>query len=101
LRAIPRRWLKDGEVIRIKRQPTPYGQIGLEVGSQVREGFIEMSLVPPPVPVPGGIKIRLRHPEGRSIEGVELDGKPWKQFSDEYIFIPGTSRNPMTIKVQF
>lgn len=101
LKAIPRDWLSDGKVIRIARQPTAYGKIGLEVVSKTDQGMVEMRLTPPPQQVPAGMKIRLRHPGGRPISKVDINGKSWKGFDDETVMIPGNMHEKQVITVRF
>ncbi len=101
LKAVPRRWLRDGEEIRIERQPTPFGKIGLVVRSHLDEGYINLDLHPPTEAVPGGISIRMRHPEGRSITSVELNGMKWKQFSNEYLYLGNLPEGSNRVKVIF
>jgi hypothetical protein len=101
LMAIPRRWLENGRQIRIERQPTAYGNIGLQVDSHLKDGFIEMILDGPEQNVPGGIKIRLRHPLGYPIQKVELGGMGMDDFNEEYLFLQGALEKTVRIRAWY
>jgi hypothetical protein len=101
LKAIPRRWLEEGREIRVTRQPTGFGAIGFDVRSQPESGFIEMTLHGPGRPVPGGIRIRFRHPLGYPIARVELNGESTEDFSGEYLYLDHPVKGDTRIKVFF
>ncbi len=94
--ATPRRWLEDGQRIRIDRAPTYYGPVNLEIESRAARGeiraIIELSGRNPPAVV----LLRLRHPEGRPMRSVEVNGGDWNGFDREKEWIrlgvPGAVR---------
>jgi hypothetical protein len=77
LPAVPRAWFGDGRTIRLADAPTHYGPVSFELRSAVRSGRIEVRLVPPRRSPYHAVKLRIRHPEGRPIRSVAVDGKPW------------------------
>lgn len=91
LPAVPKAWLADGCKIRIAEAPTHFGPVSLEVRSAAASGRIEARVVPPQRHVYGAIKLRLRHPQGKAIRSVTLDGKPWQGFdaAGSWIVLPG------------
>jgi hypothetical protein len=101
LKAIPGCWLDNGEQIYVKNQPTEYGVISFQVRSNLKDGIIEMTLDKPEEPVPGGIDIRFRHPQGRKIRTVEIDGQSWDDFHDDYVYLKNRSEKIVRIKVCF
>jgi hypothetical protein len=66
--------------IAISQAPTKWGQVGYRITSHVNEGYIEAEITPPTRETPKEIVIRLRHPEGKQIRSVEVDGKEYKNF---------------------
>jgi len=80
LPAVPRVWFGDGRTIRLTDAPTHYGPVSFEVRSAVRSGRIEIRLAPPRRNPYRTVKLRVRHPEGRPIRLVAVDGKPWRDF---------------------
>lgn len=99
LRAIPERWLQDGNKLRVKRQPTGYGPLEFRLASHLRQGYIELQLGQVPQNVPGGIRIRFRHPRGKAIRRVELNGQEIDRFSDEYVSLDNPPPAPCRIRV--
>lgn len=91
LPAVPRAWLSDGKTIRMAKAPTHFGPVSLEVRSAVNSGRIEIQLDPPRRDPCHAIKLRVRHPEGRPIRSVTVDGKPWPDVdpTGPWIVLPG------------
>ena len=49
--AAPRRWLADGQTIRIENAPTAFGPVSCRVESKLSDGYVEVNVTPPPRPV--------------------------------------------------
>ena len=49
------------------------------------------------------ILFRLRHPEGKTLRAVKLNGKPWMDFDPlkEWIRIPNVGPQPYTIYAEY
>jgi len=92
LAAAPRRWLDDDQSIRLADVPTQYGPVSLEVRSHANAGRIEATLSPPRRNPCQVVKLRLRHPDGRPIHDVTVNGKPWSNVEpkDDWILLPTT-----------
>jgi hypothetical protein len=60
-----------------------------------------MTLDQPLKPVPGGIDIRFRHPQGRKIRSVEINGKPLDDFEGEYVRLKNPPSKKIEIRVSF
>jgi len=73
-------WMKDGMTVAVKNAPTSFGAVGFQIRSKVGGGVIEASIDPPTRSKPDYIAIRLRHPEGKPIKRVEVDGRAWTDF---------------------
>jgi hypothetical protein len=93
LKAIPRRWLNDGEQIIVENQPAEYGVISFKTKSSLKKGFIEMTLEMPEKHIPGGIDIRFRHPQGYKIH--------WDDFEEDYVYLKNSGNKIVRIKVFF
>jgi len=78
--AVPRHWLADGQQIGIERAATHFGPMSMAVESHVACDRIEMTVDPPRRNPPKKIRARFRHPNGKDITRVEVNGKPWKDF---------------------
>jgi hypothetical protein len=73
-------WLKDGMQIAVSQAPTRWGQAGFRITSHINDGYIEAEITPPVRQAPDEIVLRLRHPEGKPIHSVEVDGKTYTRF---------------------
>jgi hypothetical protein len=89
--AIPRYWLANGEHVAIRRAATYFGPMSLEITSHVGGGTIHARLMPPERNRPKTIYLRLRHPEGKPIRSVTLNGRKYDRFDagKEWIVLPG------------
>jgi hypothetical protein len=69
----PRAWLSDGCKICIGGAPTVYGTLNYTVTSAVNAGRITVTLRVPDRRSVGEIRVRLRHPEAKTITTVTAD----------------------------
>jgi hypothetical protein len=76
----PRAWFTEGKQIRVSNAPSRFGRTGFAVESGVGQSMIVASIEPPRRNPPKAIVLRLRHPEGKPIRAVEVDGKPHADF---------------------
>jgi hypothetical protein len=86
-------WMKDGMVVAIRNAPTKFGKVGYKITSAVSKGFIEAVIQPPTRSSPETLLLRLRHPDGKQIKAVMVNGKPHKDFDpqNEYIKLKPTT----------
>jgi hypothetical protein len=86
-RATPRSWLSDGNTMRVERVHTRFGPMSCTIRSHVSTGTVEATIDPPRRNPPADMRLhlRLRHPEGKRISSVLLNGKPWSQFSEDTV----------------
>jgi hypothetical protein len=76
----PRAWFLPGRSIEVQRAATFFGELGFRIESHVEQGFVEAEVSPPQRNRPSQVVLRLRHPEGRKMTRVELNGRDWKEF---------------------
>jgi hypothetical protein len=103
LAGAPRTWLADGQRISIRNAPTFFGELDVEVRSQVAQGRIEARVVPP-TRYPGGtIRLRLPHPERRSLQSVTVNGKPYADFDPqkEWIVLSADLKDSLEIIARY
>lgn len=95
-------WLRDGQRVSVKNAPTLFGQTSYEINSHVARGFIETRIEPPKRNPPGQIILRLRHPDGKRIQSVTLNGKRHHAFDSvrETITIK-PSATPITVRADY
>jgi hypothetical protein len=74
--ALPRAWLAPGLNPAIERAPTRFGPLSLRYESQAAAGRIDAVLDPPTRHAPAEVEIHFRHPEGKPVRRVEVNGQP-------------------------
>jgi hypothetical protein len=85
--AVPREWLRAGQVCGIERTGTYFGPTSVIYTG--RDNEISAKLEAPRRNPPKAIRLRFREPGGRSLSSVEVNGKPWRQFKGEWVQLPG------------
>jgi hypothetical protein len=100
--AIPRAWLEDGNTPGIERAATRFGRLSFKFRSQANSGSIEAVFDPPHRRIPRQTFLRFRHPAGKPMRRVMLDGKDWTKFDPkkELVELPALSK-PATIRVEY
>lgn len=88
LSGVPRHWLEEGKVIEVEGAATADGPLSLRLESSVAADEIRVAVDPPCRSTPQALILHLRHPEGRMIRGVSLNGSPWRRFEGERIVLP-------------
>ena len=90
--AIPRYWLANGSRIGIERAASHFGPLSVQWESRVAEGTVKVTLDPPTRNGPGAIYLRIRHPQGKPLKGVLLNGRAYDKSDPEkeWIILPGT-----------
>jgi hypothetical protein len=73
-------WLQDGMTIAVKNAPTRFGKTSYSIRSQLKQQFIEAAIDPPDRAAPKHLVLRVRHPEGKSIRGVTVNGQAHQDF---------------------
>jgi hypothetical protein len=81
----PRKWLEDGKKIEIKKANTVFGSFDFTVESHVSDDYIKTDIHAQLRKSPSVIRLKVRHPEGKKIRKVEINGESWKNFNNEVI----------------
>jgi hypothetical protein len=89
---LPRDWLEGGRSVSIDRAATHFGPLSLRISCDADHSQIHAVLTPPERNPPSKIYLRLRHPQGKPIQSVTLNGKNYDQFDadKEWIVLPGS-----------
>ncbi|MEI6915503.1 MAG: hypothetical protein WCL39_10255, partial [Armatimonadota bacterium] len=88
---MPRKWLEDGKRTSVEEARTYFGVMSLQIVSNTSKGIIKSQIKPPSrVPVP--MRLRLRHPQEKSIKSVTVNGKPFTNFDGEWINLPAGTK---------
>ncbi|MFT4019833.1 MAG: hypothetical protein QM668_22910, partial [Agriterribacter sp.] len=91
--AIPQSWLEEGKKIEVKDAPTYFGKTSFSIEGLNKENEIKATVEVPDRDAPRQLLVRFRHPAGKMIRSVLVNGKRWKNFDakKEYIRIPAPS----------
>ncbi|MHB0997677.1 MAG: NPCBM/NEW2 domain-containing protein [Armatimonadota bacterium] len=76
-------WLKDGMSVGIDNAPTYFGRVSYKITSHIDKGYIEASITPPSREKPETLVLRLRHPDGKKIKLVTVNGTESKSFDNK------------------
>jgi hypothetical protein len=93
MQAAPRAWLEEGKRIAVKRAPTWVGNVSYEVRSAAASGKIHASVELNAREKGASLLLRIRHPEGKPMRRVTVNGKAWTDFDvqKEWVKIPEVS----------
>ena len=73
-------WLQDGQTVSVRNAPTRFGPVSYSITSHAKDGFIEASITPPTRNAPKAVVIRIRHPEGKPMKSVTVNGAAHADF---------------------
>ena len=96
-------WLADGMSVAVTNAPTRFGRVSYRLTSHVRNGVIEAHIEPPARSAPKAIVLRLRHPDGKTLRAVTVNGKPHTDFdakSETVRIVPDTTK-PISVRASY
>lgn len=73
-------WLRDGMTVAATNAPTRFGRTSFRIVSAVAAGHIDATITPPVRAQPQVIVLRLRHPQGKPIREVIVNGQSHRDF---------------------
>ena len=73
-------WMQDGMHISVKNAPTYFGRLNYRIESHAAQGFLEAVIQPLTRGKPARVVLRLRHPDGKPMQAVTVNGKPHEHF---------------------
>jgi hypothetical protein len=87
----------------IEHAASHFGPLSLRLRSQADGGQITAVLVPPERNRPHSIYLRLRHPQGKPIRSVTLNGASYDRFDaqKEWIVLPGTLQGTQEVVARY
>jgi len=95
-------WMKDGMRVGIENAPTRFGKVSYTITSHVNDRYIEAVIDPPTRLTPDALVLRLRHPDGKRIKAVSVDGEPHAEFDagKECIRLPAAAAR-FTVRAEY
>jgi hypothetical protein len=96
-------WFKSGMTIAVENAPTRFGKINYRIQSHADQGYIEARVDPPDREAPKKLVLRLRHPEGKPIRSVAVNGKPTRSFDPLIgtVSFKAQRPGPITVKAEY
>ncbi len=73
-------WLQDGMAVSVRNAPTQFGTVSYRIRSHAARGRLQARIQVPDRTPPRAVVIRLRHPEGKPMQAVTVNGKPHTDF---------------------
>jgi hypothetical protein len=91
-------WLKDGMVVAVRNAPTRFGKVSYRIHSSVARGSVTIAIEPPVRNPPRAVVLRVRHPDGKPMLSVTVNGNPHASFdkSAGVVRLP-PSAQPITV----
>ncbi len=86
---IPAEWLNSGKTISLQNMPTPVGTVNYFLKPEKKLSQLNWEIHTDSERIAG---IVLVVPSDNRIKSVKVDGKKWKLYKDQKIFIPSTSK---------
>jgi hypothetical protein len=95
-------WMKDGMKVAVRNAPTRFGKVAYEIKSAIGSGHIDAVIQPPKERPPRRIVIRLRHPDGKPMQSVTVQGKPHKDFDPQKETVTIAPANgPINVRAEY
>jgi len=99
---VTNQWLQDGMKLSVRNAPTRFGKVSYAIRSSAASGFIEAEVDPPTCTPPAQIVLRLRHPEGKPMRRIIVNGRPHDRFDPKrecVLLAPGPEK--ITIRADY
>jgi hypothetical protein len=80
---VTNQWLKEGMEVKVANAPTRFGPVGYRLVSKAAEGRVSATIDAPQRNPPKRIVIRIRHPEGKPMRSVKVNGDSYTDFDVE------------------
>ncbi len=95
-------WMRNGQSVAVTNAPTFFGPVSYRIQSHVGEGHIDVTIYPPSRTTPGSIVLRLRHPEGKKMRRVTVNGTTHTGFDPEreIVRLSATGR-PIAVRADY
>jgi len=96
------RWLQDGMKVEVQNAPTSFGPVSYKISSAAAQGRIDAEVSPPTRRAPQRLVLRLRHPEGKPIHAVTIDGRPHNDFDPQegIVILPAAGKR-ITLRADY
>ena len=99
---IPAEWLRPGRTLVVSNAPTRFGPVSFRLNADPAGAQVQVELQPPRRNPPQTIVLRLRHPDGRRLRAVQVQGRPHERWQAESncVFLAPTPE-PVRVVAEF
>ncbi len=97
--AAPKPWLEQGKSICVEDAPTHFGPMSYQIQSQVEQGKIVVTIDPPKRSAPAAIVLCVRHPQGKAIRAVRVNGQACDKFTAERVTL-SAGKEPIQVEIE-
>ncbi len=97
----PRRWLEDGKTIQVTKAPTRFGLLSMTLENKAGQLTSDVELGDRARP--SELLVRFRHPAGKKMMGVTVNGRNWTDFDagQEWVRVPAPKEKRYVIVVRY
>jgi hypothetical protein len=94
-RGVPRAWMTPGKTVEIRKAATHFGPVSLKITCTADTGTIRAQVELPTRNPPRATYLSIRHPQGRRIRSIQMNGEEWVRFdaAAESIELPAQQSN--------
>ncbi len=95
-------WLADGKHVAARQVPTRFGPVSFQLRSAVADNHIDAFLVPPARMAPSRIVLRVRHPTGKPMHSVTVNGRAHPDFDADaqLVYLPADAQQ-LAVRIQY
>jgi hypothetical protein len=99
---VTNRWLEDGKKVEVHNATSRFGKVSYSIKSSAASGHIDAEIQPPTGEGMKRLVLRVRHPEGKPIRSVTVNGKPHEDFDagKECVNLAPT-KEKLTVRVDY
>jgi hypothetical protein len=96
-------WLQDGMSVAVTNAPTRFGRVSYRLTSHTGDGIIEARVESPARSAPKAIVLRLRHPDGKAMRAVTVNGTNHADFDprEETVRVIPDSSTPISVRASY
>jgi hypothetical protein len=98
---VPRRWMADGDRIKVQRAATYFGPLDLEIDSHARFHEVSAQVRLTARVAPAAIRLRLRSPDGAPIRSATVNGQPARIDAKRQLIDLPLNATAWTVHAQF
>jgi hypothetical protein len=101
--AVPRAWLKSGQVVKVTDAPTCFGPVSFQIWNPAKTQTLRATVELRGHRAPDILRVRLRHPEGRRFRAIHVNGRAWEKLdaAREWVEIPRPNSRRYSIVARY